>query len=35
MLVHRKESETKAALRPVCNVVCAIFAVAKRRTGMT
>ena len=25
MLVHRKESETKAALKPVCNVVFAIF----------
>ena len=33
MLVHRKESETKAALKPVCNVVFAIFGRSKAKDG--
>ena len=33
MLVHRKESEPKAALKPVCNVVFAIFGRSKAKDG--
>ena len=31
MLVHRKESETKAALKPAGNIVCAIFGRSKAK----